>query len=156
MREVVLLQKTYRGICLRKVEKDLGRLCEGLRVRLVVLGAVENGWIKVGVSGEDEKVAVHFLEKEIGLAPISSEKVENFSVMHGRIILSGRDRGGVLVDIGVFLPRPMYAFVSLRRLQEQLIDGKKFALSRIVKMLVRYIGLILVHKPNYSLIVCMD
>ncbi|UCH32706.1 MAG: DUF2110 family protein [Candidatus Bathyarchaeota archaeon] len=133
MREVVLLQKIYRKNDLRKIKEILDSLCEGLKVRLEDLSVVENEWIKVRVSGEDEKVAVRLLERDVGLAPISRETVESFSLMRGKILASRRDKG-VLVDIGIFLPRPIYASISLRRLQGQLIDGKKFALSRIVEL----------------------
>lgn len=133
MREVVLLQKIYGGVSLVEYEDFLKRLCEGLRVEFSSV-SVENGWVKVKVSGEDEDVAVRFLEKKVGLAPVSSKYVTQFSVLSGRVVSSGRSKVKVFVDIGIFLPKPVYAVVPLQRLQGQLIDCWKFALERIVKL----------------------
>ena len=130
----MLLQKVYNGDSLGEFEEFLKGLCEGLRVELTDLSLVENGWIKIMVSGEDEKVAVRFLEREVGLAPVSIESVKHFSVLYGRVVFSGRSRAEVFVDVGVLSPKPVYAALPLQRLQGQLIDGKKFALERIVEL----------------------
>lgn len=132
LREIVLLQKIYGESSLDELEEVLKRLCEGLRVELTGLSVVENGWVKAEVSGEDEKVAACFLERELGLAPITIRTVKRFSVLRGKVIFSGRSRMKISVDVGVFSPKPVYALVPLRRLQGQLVDGRKFALERIV------------------------
>lgn len=130
----MLLQKVYNGDTLGEFEEFLKGLCEGLRVELTDLSLVENGWIKIMLSGEDEKVAVRFLEREVGLAPVSIESVKHFSVLYGRVVFSGQSRAEVFVDVGVLSPKPVYAAVPLQRLQGQLIDGRKFALGRIVEL----------------------
>ncbi|MFQ6068516.1 MAG: DUF2110 family protein [Candidatus Bathyarchaeia archaeon] len=134
MREVVLLQKIYNDVSLREFEEFLKKLCEGLRVQLMGLNMVANRWVKIRVSGDDEKVAVLFLGKELGLAPISIGNVKQFSILRGRVMFSQRSPSKVFVDVGVFSPKPVYAVVSLQRLQGQLVDGKKFALKRIVEL----------------------
>lgn len=130
----MLLQKIRSKISRENFDDVLSGLCEGLRVELTGSSVVGNGWVKVGVSGEDEKVAVRFLEKKLGLAPITAGNVERFSVLRGRVVYSGQSKVGVFVDIGVFSPKPVYAFVPLQRLQGQLVDGRKFALERIVEL----------------------
>jgi len=134
LREVVLLQKVYSAASLEEVKEFLMESCKGLKVELTCLSGVENGWVKVKVSGEDEDVAVRFLGKKVGLAPISIENFQRFSVLYGRVIFSGRSKLGIFVDIGVFLPEPVYARVPLQRLQGQLVGGKKFSLRRIIEL----------------------
>jgi len=134
LREVVLLQKIFSKGSLKKFEAFLERLCRGLKVELADLSVVGDGWVKVRVSGEDEKVAVRFLEQKLGLAPVASGNVNRFSVWRGKIVFSGQSRVEVFVDVGVFSPKPVYAVVPLQTLQGQLVDGKKFALRRIVDL----------------------
>jgi len=133
LREVVLLQKIYGGVSLVEYENFLKRLCEGLRVEFSSV-SVENGWVKAKVSGDDEDVAVRFLDTKVGLAPVSLENATQFSVLRGRVVFSGRSKVKDFVDVGVFLPKPVYAVVPLQRLQGQLVDGRKFALGRIVEL----------------------
>jgi hypothetical protein len=134
LREVVLLQKIFSEASLKEFGAFLERLCGGLKVELADLSIVGDGWVKVRVSGEDENVAVRFLERKLGLAPVAAGNVERFSVWRGKIVFSGRSRVEVFVDIGVFSPNPVYALIPLQRLQGQLVDGKKFALRRIVDL----------------------
>ncbi len=134
MREAVLLQKVYGEVSLKEFEEFLKRLCEGLRVELTGLSVMKSGWVKVLVSGEDENVALSFLKKEVGLAPVTVGNVERFSVLSGRVVLSGQSKGETFVDVGGFLPKVVYAKVSLQRLQGQLADGRKIALERIVEL----------------------
>jgi hypothetical protein len=134
LREVVLLQKIYGAGSLDELEEVLKRLCEGLRVEVAGLSVVENSWVKAKVSGEDENVAAHFLEKELGLAPITIRTVKRFSVLRGKVIFSGQSKMKISVDVGVFSPKPVYALVPLQRLQGQLVDGRKFALERISEL----------------------
>jgi hypothetical protein len=132
--EVVLLQKIYGEVSIEEFGNVLRKLCEGLRVELTELGLVEGRVAKVKVVGEDEKAALSLLEKEIGLAPVTMENVERFSTLRGNIVFSGRSKVELFVDVGLFLPKPIYATVSLQHLQGQLVDGKKFALERVTKL----------------------
>jgi len=134
LREVVLLQKVYGAVSLERIEKILRESCKGLRIELTCLSGVENEWINVKVFGEDEEVAVRFLGKKVGLAPISIENIKRLSVLCGRVILSGRSKIGIFVDVGVFSPEPVYATIPLQRLQGQLVDGRKFTLGRIAEL----------------------
>jgi len=134
LREVVLLQKIHSNGFLREFENFLRGFCSGLKVELIGLSVVENGWIKIKISGEDEGTTVRFLEREIGLAPITLECVQSYSVLYGRIILSRQSKKEISVDVGVFSPKPVYATVSLQRLQGQLVDGKKISLKQIVDL----------------------
>ncbi len=132
-RELVLLQKASTVASLRTLREFLESLCIGLRVELTSFGVAKNGWVKVKVSGDDEKVAVRFLGKEVGLAPVTYENVRRFSEIRGRVLSSHSNLESVSVDVGVFSPETVNATVSLQRLQGQLVDGRKAALKRIVE-----------------------
>jgi hypothetical protein len=135
LREIVLLQKIYK-VSMEEAEKFLKKILGDLDCSLTGLSVVENGWVRVKVSGQDEKVAVRLFEKECGLAPISVANVEHFSTFLGRVIFSGKSRTEAFVDVGAFSPKPVYAKIPLRTLQGQLIDGHKLALQRIEEMFV--------------------
>lgn len=136
LQEVVLLQKIYSKASLEELERFLKGICGELDVNLDGLSVVENGWVGVQISGRDEWVTVRLLEKEIGLAPVSVNNVEHFSVFRGRVIFLGRSKMEVFVDVGVFSPRPVYAVIPLQTLQGQLVDGGKLALQRIAELFV--------------------
>jgi hypothetical protein len=131
--EVVLLQKISSDVSLRMFKEFLTSLCTGLRVELTSLSVVKNCWVKVKVSGDDEKVAVRFLGKEAGIAPVTYENVRRFSVIRGKVISSHSNLDKVCVDVGVFSPETVNAVVSLQRLQGQLVDGGKVTLERIAE-----------------------
>ena len=135
VQEVVLLQKIYK-VSIEEAEKFLKKILGDLDCSLTGLSAVENGWLRVQVSGRDERVVVRLLKKECGLAPISVANVEHFSTFRGRVIFSGRSRTEAFVDVGAFSPNPVYAKIPLRTLQGQLVDGRKLALQRIEEMFV--------------------
>ncbi|UCB61398.1 MAG: DUF2110 family protein [Candidatus Bathyarchaeota archaeon] len=131
MREVVLLQKIYGRVSSMKFQGFLEQLCEGLNVEFSGLSN-ENEWIKTKISGEDATVAARFLEREVGLAPIDVGNVTKFSTIRGRVKYSRLNKLQIWVDIGVLLPKPVYAVVTLQRLQGQLADGAKYALKLII------------------------
>jgi len=135
LQEIVLLQKIYRAST-EEAEESLTKILGDLDCNLTGLSEAENSWIRVQVSGQDEKVALRLLEKEYGLAPVSLANVERFSTFRGRVVFSGRSRIEAFVDVGVFSPRPMYVKIPLRTLQGQLVDGRKLALQRIAEMFV--------------------
>jgi hypothetical protein len=132
--EVALLPKLYGATSLREFKDYVTHLCSGLKVELADLHVQEDGRVKAHLTGDDEAVAVRFLDKEVGLAPITSERIQRFSVLRGNVVFRGKSKTKVFVDIGVFAPRPVYAVVPLRRLQAQLTDGRKFALERITQL----------------------
>jgi hypothetical protein len=132
VQEVVLLQKVYSEVSLKAFGGFLEGLCRGLKVELRRVTMVPGGWVKVEISGEDERVVVNLLEKEVGLAPVSVDRVERFSAFRGRVVHPGRSKLEVFVDVGVFLPKPVCAALPLSTLQGQLVDGRKVALERIV------------------------
>jgi len=134
LREVVLLQKAHDQFSLRALGRVTEELCEGLKVELLDLRAVENSWVSVKLRGEDEDVAVRFLARIVGLAPVDSGRVEPFSVLQGKTMFSQRDRLGLFVDVGVFSPEKSTAFIPLHRLQAQLTDGRKIPLQKIAEL----------------------
>lgn len=139
---LTLLEKVYGKYSVKDFVYTFKSLCEGLNVNLRVLGRAPRGWIKVEVSGEDEKVAVRFLEKEVGLAPVSLERLGRFSVIRGRV-LSTKSKLELPIDIGVYEPAPLEASIPLKTLQAQLADGKKLALQTIMELYCLY--------PNFPL-----
>jgi hypothetical protein len=132
--EVVLQQKIYGATSPSQLERFLSALFAGLKVELSGLTVSEDGRVTIDVAGDDATVAIRFLKKEIGLAPIAAEQIERFSVLQGSVVFHGESKTATFVDVGVFSPRPVYAAVPLRRLQAQLTDGKKFALERITQL----------------------
>jgi len=138
MPTVVLLEKVYGPFSPKAFEPALSSLCNGLKVRLRVVGKTNRGWIQAEVSGEDETAALHFIDREIGLAPTSVDKLKKFSVIGGRVVFSGKSKKELCVDVGVFSPETYDAVVPLRTLQAQLADGIKLPLKRLIELFCLY------------------
>jgi hypothetical protein len=134
MTALTLLIKINSHTQLKQVGKALTLLFKGLEVEAKVLGTVGEGWVQVDLAGEDEAIATNYLIKEAGLCPSSFEDVNNFSTLKGYIKNIGKSEGALLVDVGIFQPKIVYAKVVLSRLQTQLVNGEKAALSKIAKL----------------------
>ena len=131
---VTMLEKVYTPFSPKMFEPIFTSLCEGLRVRVEVAGKTNRGWLQIDVSGEDETVALNFLDRKIGLAPVYTDALEKSSTMKGRIVSSDRSGVNLFVDVGVFSPQPIDAAVELRTLQAQLADGKKLPLKKLTEI----------------------
>jgi hypothetical protein len=134
MLAVTLFAKAHNNSQLKLVDKFLTSTLKGLNVETKIVGVNLRRWIQVTISGEDEKVALHYLADEIGLCPATLEEIKKFSALRGRIIDIDRGRDELCLDIGVYLPRITDVSVPLQHLQAQLLDGKKVALEEITDL----------------------
>jgi hypothetical protein len=131
---VTLLTKAHNNLQLTYVDKFLKSRFEGLRIAANVVGTTPSGWIRLTVSGDDEKVALYYLNDQIGLCPTSLERVERFSVTRGYLTLESQSKYDLYVDIGVFSPDIVHARIPLQHLQAQLADGRKIALRKLYEL----------------------
>ncbi len=138
MPTVTLLEKAYNSFSPKDFEPFFLSLCERLKVKLRVTGETNRGWIQVEVSGEDEVAALHFLDREMGLAPVSLDNLKKFSAIRGRIVFSGKSKKALYIDLGVFSPKTCDAVIPLQRLQAQLADGDNLELQRLVALFCLY------------------
>jgi hypothetical protein len=99
-----------------------------------VLGVAAGGWVQVELSGEDEGAATSYLTKKIGLCPTNLGDVKKFSTLKGYMRNIGEDAEELSVDVGVFQPQIVYATVPLRRLQTELVGGRKVALRKLAEL----------------------
>jgi hypothetical protein len=134
MPTVTLHVKAYTNSQLRLVEKFLKSRIKGLNVETEICGTTSRRWAQITVSGEDEKVALHYFADEIGLCPTRLEDVERFSIIKGHIIAMDKSRDELYVDIGVFSPKIIDATISLQHLQAHLVDGRKVAFKKLVEL----------------------
>jgi hypothetical protein len=134
MPTVTLFAKAYNNRRLDNFDKNLKSTLEGLKVEVKTCGATARGWIQISVSGEDENVALRYLDDRIGLCPASLENINRFSTIKGRITNLDKSRNELRVDMGVFSPSIYDAVIPLARLQAQLVDGRKISLKEIVEM----------------------
>jgi hypothetical protein len=138
MPTVPVLEKLYGSGSPETFEKLYSGLVSGLKVRLTFAGTTDRGWIQIGVSGEDETAALSLLDREIGLAPVSVDKLKKFSVVQGKVVFSSKSEKELYVDLGVFSPETCDAVISGRRLCAQLADGKEVALQELVELFCLY------------------
>jgi hypothetical protein len=134
MPTVTLHAKAYNDFQQKLVAKLLKSKIKGLNVQTEIRGTTPRQWIQITVSGEDEKVALHYLANEIGLCPTRLEDIERFSTIKGHIMAMDNSRGELYVDIGVFSPKIIDASIPLQSLQAQLVDGRKVALKKIAEV----------------------
>ena len=134
MRTVTLLQKAYGLFPSKAFEPSIRSLCKGLNVSLEVVGGTDRGWIKILVSGEDEDVTLRLLDKEIGLAPTSVDRLKKFLTVKGRILSFDKTEDKLVVDIGVFSPHTCDAYIPVQRLRGQLADGKRLSFQQLAEL----------------------
>jgi hypothetical protein len=134
MNKLTLLTKIKSDYQLKKIAKALRLEFEGLEVKVEILGIAGDRWAQIAISGEDEVIATNYVIKEIGLCPKKLEKVKKNSTLNGYIRKIGKDKEELFVDVGVFQPEVVYAIMPLRRLQLQLLDGKKIDIKRIADL----------------------
>lgn len=134
MTGAVLVSKVYNENQLVYIEEYLKTLFKSLKVTVEGVEATVDGRIQVFFSGEDEKAALSYLEREIGLCPSRTGDLRKFLTVKGYITDLGRSREELCIDIGVSYPKTLYAAVPLQRLQAQLADGRKIALQKIIEL----------------------
>jgi hypothetical protein len=138
MPTVTVLEKLYGSGSPATFEELYSSLVSGLKVQLSFAGTTNRGWIQLDVSGDDETAALSLLNREVGLAPVSLDALEKFSVMQGKVIFSGKSKDELCVDLGVVSPKVLDAVLSESRLRAQLADGKELPLQRLVELFCLY------------------
>ena len=131
MPTVTLFAKAYKNRRLDSFNENLKSTLEGLKVEIKTCGATARGWIQISVSGEDENVALRYLDDRIGLCPASFQDLHRFSTIKGRITNLENSKNELRVDMGIFSPSIYDATIPLARLQAQLVDGRKSTLKEI-------------------------
>jgi hypothetical protein len=134
MPTVTLLIKAYNDFQLKLIDKFLKAKLKGLKVKTEIRGITSRRWVQTTVSGEDERVAQHYLADEIGLCPTRLESLRKFMTIRGRITSLNKSRIELYVDIGVFSPDVIDAAIPLQHLQAQLVDGRKISLKKIAEL----------------------
>ena len=99
-----------------------------------ILGTVAGGWVQIALAGEDEKIAINYVLKEVGLCPTSFGNVKKFSTLNGYISNFERNGEELLIDVGVFQPKIVHAVIPLHHLQAQLVGGRQVALGKIAEL----------------------
>jgi len=131
MTTLTLLVKAYNSGQLKLVDDLLRVEFENLDLDFKVLGNPVNKWVQVSLSGEDEAIATSYINKEIGICPISIKSVKKFSVLKGYISKVDNAQQELKVDVGVFEPKIIQATIPLANLQAELADGKTVDLKKI-------------------------
>lgn len=134
MPTVTLPIKVYNNFQLKLVDENLQSMLKGLEVETNICGVSSRGLVQIAVSGEDERVALNYLRGEIGLCPTFLEHVEKNSTVKGYVASLNKEE--LFVDIGIVSPSTIESAISLKRLQAQLVDGRKIALEKIAELFV--------------------
>jgi len=129
MPTVTLSTKVYNNSQLKLVDEISRSMLKGLKVETKIRGVSSRGLVQIVVSGEDERVALNYLDGEIGVCPTFLEHLEKFSTVKGCV--ASLNKKELYVDIGIFSPSTVDAAISLKSLQAQLADGRKMALKKI-------------------------
>jgi len=138
MPTVTVLEKLYGSGSPEAFMRRYSEMLSGLEVELQLAGTTERGWIQLELTGEDETAAVNLLEREVGLAPATLERLQKFSVIRGRGVFSSRKGDELFVDIGVFSPKICDAKISADSLRAQLADGKQLSLNELIELYSLY------------------
>jgi len=134
MTTLTLLTKIVDQDQLKKISSALNFSFKGLEVEATILGEVADRWVQIALAGEDEGIATNYLIKEIGVCPGIFGNIKKFSTLKGYIKNIGKKGEGPLIDVGIFQPKIVYATIDLRRLQAQLVDGRKISSVKIAEL----------------------
>lgn len=132
MPTVTLPTKVYNNFQLKLVDEKLQCILKGLKVETKICGVSSLGLVQIAISGEDEKVALNYLRGQIGLCPTFLQHAEKFSTVKGYV--ASLNKKELYVDIGIISPFSIDAAIPLKRLQAQLVDGRKMALKKIADL----------------------
>jgi hypothetical protein len=133
MTTLTLLTKIYNSHQLREIDRNLADLLGDLSVEAKVTGTAAGKWVQLDISGEDESVASKLLERETGFCPVYLENVKKFAALKGYVVNLERSKEELLLDIGVFDPKPVYASVALSHLQHHFSGGRQVILKVLVE-----------------------
>ena len=138
MPTITILEKLYGSTSPAAFEVLCSSLVRGLGVELRFAGVTNRGWIELDVSGADETAALSLLDREVGLAPVSLDRLEKFSVIRGKVIFSSKNRDELRVDLGIVSSETCDAVVSEEMLSAQLADGMGISFQRLVELFCLY------------------
>jgi len=130
---VTLSAKIYNDSQLKLVEDNLKTALKGLNFKIEKVQATPQNWIQITFSGEDERAALNYLEKTIGICPANINSIAKFQTVKGYLIGMGKSEDQLCLDIGL-AAQNIVAKISLRHLQAQLVDGRKMALRKIAEL----------------------
>ncbi len=134
MTTLTLLVKASNLGQVKQIDELLRTQFEDLDVEVQVLNTSANRWVQVSLSGEDEPIATSYIKKEIGTCPTSLENAKNFPVLRGYISKLDLNKQELIVDVGIFEPKTVFAIVPLSCLQAQLANGRKLDLKKIAEI----------------------
>ena len=134
MTTLTLLVKASNLGQVKQIDELLRTQFEDLDVEVQVLNTSANRWVQVSLSGEDEPIATSYIKKEIGTCPTSLENAKNFPVLRGYISKLDLNKQELIVDVGIFEPKTVFAIVPLSFLQAQLANGRKLDLKKIAEI----------------------
>jgi hypothetical protein len=138
MLKVSLLEKAYNSYPPSSFSPLLSSICHGLNVKLEIIGKSIRDWIQIEISGKDELAARYLLDKEIGLAPNTPERLEKYSIVRGKIYSPNEKEKAIRVDIGISSPENCDASIPIQRLQAQLADGRRFPIQKLIRLFCMY------------------
>jgi hypothetical protein len=133
MTTLTLLVKASNLGQAKQIDELLKIEFENLDVEVKVLTNSANRWVQVSLSGEDEAIATSYINKKIGTCPTSIENAKNYPVLRGYISKVDLSKQELVVDVGIFEPKIVFATVPLASLQMLLTEGKKADLKMIAE-----------------------
>jgi hypothetical protein len=133
---VTVLEKKYGRTSPEIIEKIFHNLIKGFSVRLTFDGTSKSGWIKLKIEGNDETIALNLIEKHFGLAPMSLNLLENFSIFKGKVISSTSEK--ISIDLGIHSDEVLNAVIKKKTLHTQLVDGREIPLDKLIELFCLY------------------
>jgi len=117
----------------QRFQKELERRLQDLTVTIKRMEIYDDGFIDLTLEGEDEVAAKNYLAQLYGRA-IPLDELKAGDTLKGFICSSGKVGFGLFVDIGIKKPYAVDALVPLFVLREQLAEGKKISVRRIIEL----------------------
>jgi hypothetical protein len=133
MIKLTLITKIYSKNDFLNFKQEMQNKLEDLDITIQSIVFDKNGLVTLEVSGEDEVAAVNYLTHLYGKAQDLATLKEG-DIVKGYVTSSGKVGFGLFVDIGIKEPYEVDALVPLYTLREQLMQGKKKPVRKIIEL----------------------
>ncbi|MEA2070448.1 MAG: DUF2110 family protein [Asgard group archaeon] len=135
MKKLRLLTKIYqnKSQIFDDIKSTIMNEIKDLNVQLQSIILDNEGFITITMEGEEEEVAYNYLKELFGESK-KLDELQKGDTLQGYVCSSGSVGFGIFVDIGIKDPYEVDALLPLYTLREQLFQGQKVSVKKIIDL----------------------
>ena len=135
MKKLKLLTKIYssKKLVFGHIQREIEEQIKDLNVTIKSTILDDDGFVTIALEGEDEIAAGNYIASLFGESKEFADLKEG-DIVKGYICSSGKVGFGIFVDIGIKTPYQVDVLVPMFVLREQLLEGKKIPVRKIIEL----------------------